>query len=238
MLNEYCKKEKDNEVYLNILYNKNCECNLKKPTTKEIELNNIYKNLKISDWFNPTININFVDVAQDGNCFFRSLSVLIYGNENDYKKIKYTVEKKIIELQDKKDKEFIELCKSIEYVDGRKNNEILEFDPKESQWASEPIIRMTEMALNVNIITITLKKNNDENIYIYRNTQEPVFKPLQKTFIVWYCSSENCHQLNKQDSQNNMVDCRNHFMPVLDFNIDILISKVKNKEIQNEKKNV
>ena len=98
ILNEYCKKEKDNEVYLNILYNKNYECNLKKPTTKEIELNNIYKNLKISDWFNPTTDINFVDVAQDGNCFFRSLSVLIYDNENNYKKIKYAVKNKIIEF--------------------------------------------------------------------------------------------------------------------------------------------
>ena len=133
MLNEYYKKEKDNEVYLNILYNKNYECNLKKPTTKEIELNNIYKNLKINDWFNPIKDINFVDVAQDGNCFFRSLSVLIYNNENNYKKIKYAVKNKIIELRNMKDKEFIGLCNSIEYVNnGKKINEILEFDPEKT----------------------------------------------------------------------------------------------------------
>ena len=81
-------------------------------------------------------------------------------------------------------------------------------------------------------MTITLKKDNDENIYIYKNNQEPIFKQLQKTFLVWYWASENYYQVNKQNSQNNMVDCRDHFVPVLDFDIDILINKVKNyKEI-------
>ena len=79
----------------------------------------------------------------------------------------------------------MEIYNLIEYIDNRKKiNEIIEFDPEKKQWASEPIIRMTEITLNANIITITLKKNNNENIYIFIEIIKSQFKPLQKTFVV------------------------------------------------------
>ena len=69
MFNKYDKKEKDNEQYLNI-YSKYYKCNLEKSKTKEIELNNLYKNLKIGDWFNPRKDIKFVMLPKKEIVFF------------------------------------------------------------------------------------------------------------------------------------------------------------------------
>ena len=132
----------------------------------------------------PKKRYKVCNVIQEGNCFFLSLSILIYKNENDYKKIKYAAKNKIIELYKVQDKEFMELYNLIEYIDNRKKiNEIIEFDPEKYQWAS--LLLLTEITLNANIITITLKKNNNENIYIFIEIIKSQFKPLQKTFVVW-----------------------------------------------------
>ena len=131
----------------------------------------------------PKKRYKVCNVIQEGNCFFLSLSILIYKNENDYKKIKYAAKNKIIELYKVQDKEFMEIYNLIEYIDNRKKiNEIIEFDPEKYQWAS--LLLLTEITLNANIITITLKKNNNENIYIFIEIIKSQFKPLQKTFVV------------------------------------------------------
>ena len=101
----------------------------------------------------------------------------------------------------------MELYNLIEYIDNRKKiNEIIEFDPEKYQWAS--LLLLTEITLNANIITITLKKNNNENIYIFIEIIKSQFKPLQKTFVVqnqlrkWYQKFKNGTLILKKWQRN------------------------------------
>jgi len=142
----------------------------------------IYTDQEVDSQFDPVINENMylrddnfviVKTTADGNCFYNSLSVILFGNEINNETLKFCC----IFIISENFKSFENLIACVKYP--LTLDKMVESLFKENMWANELIIWSSSLLLNRPIISFSIKPSNQA----FDLTQFSNIKPIMIAFL-------------------------------------------------------